>query len=93
MKFDNRTTELIALGASVAANCQSCVEYHAGKAAEYGVEPQEVAQAIEIGKMVRSGAAAKIDKIAEGLLATRTGAAASSAAAATGMTGCCGFGA
>lgn len=75
MKFDNRTTELIAVGASIAANCQSCVEYHAGKAAEYGVDPQEVAQAVEVGRMVRRGAAAKIDKLAESLLRKEPAAA------------------
>lgn len=68
MKFDNRMTELIALGASVSANCQSCVEYHVGKAAEYGVNREEVAQAIEVGRMVRRGAAGKIDKLADTLV-------------------------
>ncbi len=68
MEFDNRTTELIALGASVAANCQSCVEYHFGKATEYGVSRDEIAGAIDVGRMVRRGAAGKIDKLAAGLL-------------------------
>ena len=68
MEFDNRTTELIAVGASVAANCQSCVEYHVGKAAEYGIDRQEVAQAIDVGRMVRKGAAAKMDKLTATLL-------------------------
>ncbi len=65
MDFDSRMTELIALGASVAANCQSCVEYHARRAAESGVDPREVAQAIDIGRAVRKGAAAKIDQVAD----------------------------
>lgn len=68
MQFDSRTTELIALGASVAANCQSCVEYHFGKATDYGVPREEIAAAIDVGRMVRRGAAGKIDKIAAGLL-------------------------
>lgn len=68
MAFDNRTRELIALGASVAANCQSCVEYHGRKAAEYGIDPAELAQAIEIGRAVRKGAAAKVDQVADGVL-------------------------
>ena len=65
MTFDNRTTELVAIGASVTANCLSCLEYHAGKAAEYGVDEQEIAQAIDVGKMVRKGAAGKMDKLVE----------------------------
>ena len=68
MTFDNRTTELIAIGASIAANCQSCVEYHVGKAAEFGIDQQEIAQALEVGRMVRKGAAAKVDKVAHLLL-------------------------
>jgi AhpD family alkylhydroperoxidase len=56
MTFDNRTTELIAIGASVAARCQSCLEHHLAKAAEYGIEQSEVLQALEIGRTVRKGA-------------------------------------
>jgi AhpD family alkylhydroperoxidase len=85
MKFDNRTTELIAVGASIAANCQSCVEYHVAKAAEYGVGPEAVSQAVEVGRMVRRGAAAKVDNVAEHLLHTER---ASAAAAATAGCGC-----
>jgi AhpD family alkylhydroperoxidase len=68
MTFDNRTTELIAIGASVAANCQSCVEYHLAKAAEYGIDPNQLAQAAEIGRMVRKGAAANVDRAVDRLL-------------------------
>lgn len=68
MAFDNRTRELIALGASVAANCQSCLEYHGRKAAEYGLDPAELAQAIEIGRTVRKGAAANVDQVADAAL-------------------------
>ncbi len=86
MTFDERTTELIAIGASIGANCQSCVEYHVGKAAECGIDEHEVARAIEIGRMVRRGAAAKVDKVAETLLRGN------STAAAGGATGGCGCG-
>lgn len=92
MTFDNRTTELIAIGASVAANCQSCVEYHLAKAAEYGIEQNELVQAVEIGRMVRKGAAANVDKSVDRLLHTD----ASAANAATrdrppaGEAACCG---
>ena len=68
MKLDNRTTELIAVGASIAANCQSCVEYHVGKATEFGVDREDIAQAVDVGRMVRRGAAGKVDKVAENLL-------------------------
>jgi AhpD family alkylhydroperoxidase len=63
MKLDNRTSELVAIGASVTANCLSCLEYHVGKATENGVDSEEIAHAIEVGKMVRKGAAGKMDKL------------------------------
>jgi AhpD family alkylhydroperoxidase len=62
MKLDSRTKELIAVGASVTANCQPCLEYHVGKARQYGVDGDEIAQAIDVGRTVRKGAADKYDK-------------------------------
>jgi AhpD family alkylhydroperoxidase len=56
---------LVAIGASVTANRLSCLEYHVGKAVESGVDQQEIAQAAEVGQMVRRGAAGKMDKLVE----------------------------
>ena len=67
MKLDDRTIRLIAVGASITANCQPCLEINVGKALENGADQQEIAEAIEIGKMVRKGAASKMDKFASGL--------------------------
>jgi AhpD family alkylhydroperoxidase len=67
MKLDDRTIRLIAVGASITANCQPCLEVNFAKALENGADEQEVAEAIEIGKMVRKGATSKMDKFASGL--------------------------
>lgn len=67
MTIDNKTKELIAVGASITANCQPCLQYHSGKALEFGADAKEVATAIEIGKLVRKGAAAKMDAFAASL--------------------------
>ena len=83
MKLDNRITELVAIGASVTANCLSCVEYHVGKAVEYGVDEQEIVEAIDVGKMVRRGAAGKMDKLVERLSRTAPSVPSGS------TTGCC----
>jgi AhpD family alkylhydroperoxidase len=64
MSLDNRTKELIAIGASVSANCLPCLEFHAGKARELEAKEEEIKDAIEVGKLVRRGAAAKMDKLA-----------------------------
>ncbi|GFO66322.1 carboxymuconolactone decarboxylase family protein [Geomonas paludis] len=64
MKLDDRIKELIAIGASITANCQPCLDYHTEKAREYGADDQDIHEAIQIGKTVRRGAAAKMDKYA-----------------------------
>jgi len=66
--MDERTKKLIAVGASVGANCHPCLEYHIGKAREFGIERSEIAEAVEAGKAVRGGAAAGIDRLALKLL-------------------------
>jgi AhpD family alkylhydroperoxidase len=68
MKLDDRIRELIAVGTSVGANCHPCLEYHFGKAREQGIPDEEIAEAIEVGKMVRKGAQGKMDKLATNLL-------------------------
>lgn len=75
MKLDNRTIELIAVGSSIIANCQPCLQYHAKKALENGADEQEVAEAIEVGRLVRKGATSKMDKFAESLSQTVPSAA------------------
>jgi len=67
MKLDNRTIRLIAVGASITANCQPCLEANVAKALEDGADKQEIAEAIEVGNMVRRGAASKMDKFATSL--------------------------
>lgn len=62
MKLDNWTKELIAVGASIGANCQPCLSYHISKAKENGADEQEIGAAIAVAKMVRKGATAKMDQ-------------------------------
>ena len=72
MKLDDRTMELIAVGASITASCQPCLEYHAGKASQNGATDDEVAEAIAVGKMVRGGGANEMDRFAERLVGAET---------------------
>ncbi len=62
--MNTQIKELIAVGASIAANCQPCLTYHVGKAREAGVTEEEIMEAISIAKMVRKGATAKMDQFA-----------------------------
>ena len=63
--LDTKTQELIAIGASVACNCHPCVEFHIGKAKDLNIAPELIMQAIEVGKMVRKGAAGQMDELLE----------------------------
>jgi AhpD family alkylhydroperoxidase len=73
MKIDDKTKELVAIGASITANCQPCLQYHADQARRLGAANQEIAEAIEVGKQVRRGASAKMDAFSS-KLAGATGA-------------------
>ncbi len=60
--LDEKTKELIAIGASITANCQPCLEYHTAKARELGATTEDMLVAVAVGKQVRQGAAAKMDR-------------------------------
>ena len=70
MKLDDRTIELIAVGASITAGCQPCLRYHAEKARHNGATGDEIAEAIAVAKMVRGGGSTEMDKFAEQLTGT-----------------------
>ena len=83
MKLDDKTIRLIAVGASITANCQPCLQINIASALKCGADEQEIAEAIEVGKRVRQGAASKMDKFASSL-----DHATLSADAANGGCGC-----
>ena len=66
--MDVRIEELIAIGASITANCKPCLEYHVAKARENGANDQEISEAVAAGKMVRRGAASKMDQFTSTVL-------------------------
>ena len=68
--------ELIAIGASVGAHCQPCLEHHIRAAQEIGVSENEIRQAVGIGHKVEKGAMAAMKKFCgktlEGLSAAQS---------------------
>ena len=68
ISMDDKTKELIALGASVAANCHPCVTFHINKAKSLGLDRDTICQALDMGKQVRQGAAKQMDKHLEEIL-------------------------
>ncbi|HWR41315.1 MAG TPA: carboxymuconolactone decarboxylase family protein [Patescibacteria group bacterium] len=96
MSLSNQIKELIAIGASVTANCQPCIQYHSAKARELGLDDAEIREAVNMGKTVRKGAAAHMDNHINALNGQSCGCGANPCApnpcAETGSTGssCCG---
>ena len=66
--MDDRMKKLLAVSASLGANCHPCLEYHISKALESGIERDEITEAVEIAKTVRRGATTSMDKLALKLL-------------------------
>ena len=60
--MDEKTKEMIAIGASVTANCIPCIRYHFTKAREVGLTDSEIKAAVQVGKLVRKGAMQKWDE-------------------------------
>ena len=69
--MDEQTKKLIAVGASVGANCHPCLEHHVGMALEFGIDRNKIMEAINIAKAVRQGAASSMDKLAMTLIQNR----------------------
>lgn len=63
--MENRTKQLIAIGASVGASCQECLRYHVDNAREHGTDEDDIREAYEIGKTVRKGSGVAYTKFAE----------------------------
>ncbi len=83
--MDETTKELIAIGASVAANCRPCTRFHLAKCDELGIARAEVAAAAKVGQTVGRGAAGATRSFVAELLG------ADAPPASTGsVAGCCG---
>ena len=54
--MDQKTSLLICLGASTAANCIPCFEHYHKKASAAGLSPEEILEAVELANKVKSAA-------------------------------------
>ena len=54
--MDERTSLLICLGASAAANCIPCFEHYHKKSSAAGLNPEEILEAVELAYRVKNGA-------------------------------------
>jgi len=65
--MEDKIKLLIAVGASITANCQPCLKTAVSQAQSAGVEKKEILEAIQIGRLVRRGATGKMDQFASTL--------------------------
>jgi AhpD family alkylhydroperoxidase len=65
--MEDKVKLLIAVGASVTANCQPCLKTAVSQAQGVGLEKKEILEAIQIGRLVRRGANGKMDLLASTL--------------------------
>ncbi len=54
--MDEKTSLLICLGASAAANCIPCFEHYHKKASSAGLTSEQIMEAVELANKVKSGA-------------------------------------
>ena len=62
--LDPKTSELIAVAASVVAKCQPCLDYHVAEARKAGASDSDMRNAVSIAQMVRKAGDANMDKYA-----------------------------
>ena len=55
--MDEKTKELIAIGASLAVNCHPCMEFHKKAALAAGATEEQMRAAAQVGEQVKNGAA------------------------------------
>lgn len=60
--MEDKTRLIVAVGASVAANCQPCLETAIDNAQKSGVEEKEIMEAVEIARSVKKGAMVVMDR-------------------------------
>jgi len=70
--LDERTRELIAVGASIAGNCLPCLRYHFGEALRLGCDVESIREAVELGRTVKERPIHDVYRLAEDLLERET---------------------
>lgn len=68
MPLDEKTKELVALGAAMAGNCFPCLRYHYKKCRELGIAVDDMREALEITKTVKEVPIKNIYELANVLL-------------------------
>jgi len=71
--MEEKTSLLICLGVSTAANCIPCFEHYHKKASAAGVTSEEILEAVELASKVKSGAHLAMRKSIKCFMGRETG--------------------
>ena len=69
--FTPEIKELVALGAALACNCESCLRYHYREAKKLGVSDEDIRAAFEMAAMVKQQPARNAQALSERLLSSK----------------------
>lgn len=79
--FTEQVAELVAIGAAIASNCESCFKYHYDQARKLGISDMDMRYAVDLAQKVKDTPARAMLNLAErylGPATTQTKAKASS---------------
>jgi len=68
MSLQEKTIELVAIGAAIGGNCIPCLEWHYKRCIELGIPKEEIQEAIDMAKKVKDVPIKKIYEVAEKLI-------------------------
>ncbi len=90
--FTDAVAELVAIGAAIGSNCETCFKYHYNEARKLGVSKNDMRLAVEMARRVKEAPARSILELADKLLSEKKPAASSCCGPGDGSKGqgsCC----
>ena len=88
--YGEAVAELVALGAAIASNCESCFKFHFDKARRLGVSKEDMLLAVKTAQSVKETPAASISHLAEKFLSSSAALKPAVRFTAVGSGSCCG---
>ena len=88
--FSEAVSELVAIGAAIASNCEACFKFHFDKASRLGVSREDMLRAVTVAHNVKDSPARSILDLAERHLRRDAAEAKPGDAETKTSSGCCG---
>ncbi len=87
--FDDKTRELVAIGAAIGCNCDVCLKYHFNEAMQLGVSKEYIWLAVDMACRVKQMPANSILGIAEKLCSQKANSSSYGCNSTNPPGGCC----